>query len=114
MLLGRTPTAEEQRHMRRVAALGCIICKIYRNQNTPAEIHHLDGKTKPGAHMRVLPLCALHHRNHGKGYVSRADGKKAFEAEYMPEEDLLVCVDKALELDRESTISTVRGLHGNT
>jgi hypothetical protein len=36
-----------------------------------------------------LPLCPCHHRIPGKGWVSRADGKKAFEAEYLPEDDLL-------------------------
>jgi hypothetical protein len=109
MLLGRTPTAEEQRHMQRVQALGCIICRIYGKQYTPAEIHHLDGKTKHGAHKRILPLCPPHHRLAGKGYVSWANGKKAFEEAYMPAEDLLVCVDKALELEDQRTISTVRG-----
>lgn len=109
MLIGRKPTVDEQRHMQRVQALGCIICRIYRRQNTPAEIHHTDGKTKPDAHKKVLPLCPPHHRIPGNGYVSRADGKRAFELEYMPEEDLLVCVDKALELDQELIISSLGG-----
>jgi hypothetical protein len=109
MLAGRTPTAEEKRHLNRVTALGCIICQIYRNQHTPAEPHHLDGKTKPGCHFKILPLCPPHHRLPGKGYVSWADGKKAFEAEYMVVGDLLVCVEKALELEDQRTIIAVRG-----
>jgi hypothetical protein len=112
MLPGRTPTADEARHLQRVTALGCIVCRIYRNQYTPAEPHHMDGKTKPGAHFRILPLCPPHHRIPGKGYVSRADGKKAFEAEYMPEEDLWVCVEKALELEKQNTFRAVRSSNG--
>lgn len=108
MLIGRAPTAAEDRHIKRVALLGCIICRIYLNKYTPAEIHHLDGKTKDGCHFQILPLCPQHHRLPGKGYVSWADGKKKFEAAYMPVEDLLVCVDKALELEDQRTISTVR------
>ncbi len=118
MLAGRTPTHAEALHMSAVVALGCIICRIYGNTYSPAEIHHIDGKTKEGCHFRILPLCPGHHRlpdpKRPRRWVSRADGKKAFEAKYMPEEDLLVCVQKALELEREQTISTVRGKNGNT
>ena len=89
MLAGRIPTKEERLWMDRIAQVGCIICRIFKKIETPAEIHHIDGKTKPGAHKRSLPLCVCHHRIPGKAYVSRADGKKAFEAAYLPEEDLL-------------------------
>lgn len=114
MLPGRKPTHDEEQWLKRVSSLGCIVCRIYRRQYTPAEIHHIDGKTKEGCHFLTLPLCALHHRHPGKGYVSRADGKKAFEAKYMPEADLLVCVQRAVELEKQRTISTVRGTNGNT
>jgi hypothetical protein len=107
MLPGRKPTKEEQAYLDAVSTLGCIICTIYLNQQTPAEIHHVDGKTKPGCHFKILPLCPPHHRIPGKGYVSRADGKKAFEAEYMPEEDLIVCVQKAVELKGQETLSSL-------
>jgi hypothetical protein len=100
MLSGRTPTVDEGAYMQAVADLGCIICRIYLHVYSPAEIHHVDGKTKLGCHFRILPLCARHHRITGKGYVSRADGKKAFEAKYMPEEDLIVCVHKAVEIEQ--------------
>ena len=105
MLPGRKPTEDEARYLDDVASLGCIICLLYLNiKDSPAEIHHVDGKTKEGCHHRVLPLCDKHHRNRGKGYTSRADGKKAFEAAYMPEEDLIELTRKAVELRREQTI----------
>jgi hypothetical protein len=100
MVYGREPTVEERAHMDAAAATGCIICRLYWHVYSPAEIHHIDGKTKPGCHFNILPLCARHHRISGKGYVSRADGKKAFEEAYMPEEDLVVCVQKTIELER--------------
>jgi hypothetical protein len=111
MLSGRTPTAAEQAYLDAVSDLGCIICLLYRNQESPAEIHHTDGKTKPGCHFLILPLCKPHHRDEGpsKGFVSRADGKKAFEEAYMPEQDLIIVVRKAVELNRHKTISSLGG-----
>ena len=83
--------------MDRVRELGCICCLLTWDIESPAEIHHTDGKTKPGCHFKVLPLCDRHHRNGGPGYVSRADGKKAFEAAYGTEQELLLIVDQRLE-----------------
>ena len=88
---GRTPTAEEKRHMSAVADLGCIVCLMNHGVKSPAEIHHIDGKTKPGAHYHVIPLCYLHHRG-GEDcdeYTSRHPHKKRFERRYGTELDLL-------------------------
>jgi hypothetical protein len=105
MLPGRKPTEEEERYLDEVAQLGCIICLLYLSiKDSPSEIHHVDGKTKPGAHFKIIPLCDKHHRNKGKGYVSRANGKIPFEEAYMPEEDLIELTRKAVELRRENTI----------
>jgi len=60
---GRGASADEKKHMSRVRALGCIACANVGIE-TPEEytlIHHIDGKTKPGAHYLVLPLCEPHH-----------------------------------------------------
>lgn len=111
MLLGRTPTAEEDAYMKKVASIGCIICLLYLHVESPAEIHHVEGKTDPGCHFLILPLCMKHHRAEGpsKGYVSRADGKKSFEAAYMSEHDLIIVVRRAVELKDEQTYSSLRG-----
>lgn len=58
---GAPPTAQEKRHMDRVAALGCLVCR------SPAELHHVtsDGlKRIARSHQRVVPLCPRHHRIH--------------------------------------------------
>lgn len=88
---GRKPTADESRHMSAVVALGCIACRLDLDQYTPAEIHHTAGKTKLGAHFKVLGLCQWHHRD-GKDvewYTSRHPYKKRFEARYGTEAELL-------------------------
>lgn len=60
---GKTANTAERDHLAKVRQLGCIAC-----QNIGVEtheehtlIHHIDGKTKPGAHYLVLPLCDAHH-----------------------------------------------------
>lgn len=43
--------------------VGCIACRV---AGLPfcdhVSIHHIDGRTKPGCHQLVLPLCAGHHQ----------------------------------------------------
>jgi len=43
---GRTPTKAEQSHMDRVRELGCIVCHTDIGIDSPAAIHHCDGKTR--------------------------------------------------------------------
>ena len=88
-LKGRAPTAGESAHMDRVQALGCIVCKLFYRMDTPCEIHHVDGKTKVGAHFRVIGLCASHHRG-APGVISRhGSGKKLFQRTYGTEAELM-------------------------
>ena len=93
---GKTPTKEEQKHMDRVRALGCIVCLNNGYPNTPAEIHHIiDGER---SHMKVLPLCAIHHRNGSHNPpISRHPNKKRFEEAYGTEEELLEQIGRLLE-----------------
>lgn len=86
---GRNPTAAEKRYMTAAVELGCWVCMKHYDTYSPATIHHIDGKTKPGAHYNAIPLCAHHHQiasstgewatRHGPG---RNTGKKAFESAY--------------------------------
>ena len=58
-------TAEEKKHMSRVADLGCIACAILGHHDSPAELHHIKHQTGMGrrsSHFEVIPLCYLHHR----------------------------------------------------
>lgn len=78
-------TKAEEAHLNRVAELGCIIC------GGMAEIHHLRtgmGIGQRNDHFNVLPLCFLHHRGGGYG-VAYHQGKKAFEANFGTELELL-------------------------
>lgn len=93
---GRTPTVAESRWMSRVQACGCIVCRLYMGVETPAEIHHLYGKTAEDCHFWILPLCYWHHRSgrYDDMVVSRHPNKAAFEDCYGSE---LYLVTKVIE-----------------
>lgn len=62
---GRTPSAAEKRfHTLLAEHVGCLPCrKTFGESNGYVSIHHIDGRTKPLAHIYVLPLCAGHHQH---------------------------------------------------
>jgi hypothetical protein len=93
---GRPPTAEESRFMDAIAGLGCVACRKDGWENLDVSVHHIDGRTKPGAHMLVLPLCAGHHQA-GTGanptLIAVHPEKARFEARYGTQRELLAeCV----------------------
>ncbi len=54
--------------MGKVNQIGCIAC-LNIGIETPPDytcIHHIEGKTKPNAHFKVLPLCDAHHSRYHK------------------------------------------------
>lgn len=93
---GRPPTAEEARFMDRMGQLPCIACLKDGWANHVISLHHIDGRTKPGAHFLVLPLCGPHHQQDDSDIRQRISvhGRKAtFQARYGTERELLAeCV----------------------
>lgn len=93
---GRNPTADEKRHMSAVNQIGCLAC-LNMGIETPPEytlIHHTDGKTKPNAHYKVLPLCDHHHSRYHKTGLHY--NLTRWEAEHGTEESLLDQVERLL------------------
>jgi len=88
---GRNPTKKEKNWMDGISQIGCIVCKLHHDCFSPAEIHHLYGKTVPEAHLKTIPLCFRHHREgvNNDLYVSRHPFKKEFEERYGSQEQLL-------------------------
>ena len=96
---GRKPTTDEKRHMQKVAELNCIVCELFHFESSPAEIHHLNGKTRPGAHFKVIPLCFLHHNSKVDcdKYTSRHPHRVRFENRYGTEAELLEIVNNKIK-----------------
>lgn len=99
----RAVTAAEKAYWSRLASeVGCVACMRDGNFNPHVSIHHIDGRTKPGCHMRVLPLCAGHHQDgtgEDKSMVAVHPWKAQFEARYGPQDELQARCDMRLGLN---------------
>jgi hypothetical protein len=88
---GKTPTKAEKQFHYQLASLGCIACYLDGRYMEEVSIHHIDGRTKPGAHLKVLPLCAGHHQagTGAPGLVAVHPWKARFEKLYGRQSELL-------------------------
>lgn len=75
-----------QKHMRRVADLGCILCKHLGLGQSPAECHHI-GDSAERSDFLLIPLCPEHHRG-PSGFHGLGEG--AFNARYKTSETALL------------------------
>jgi hypothetical protein len=80
-------TKSEKEKYRKIAELGCSLCRHQGNEGTPAELHHIR-RTGRRSDAPVIPLCPYHHR--GANTSIHGMGRRRFEAEYdVTEESLL-------------------------
>ena len=96
---GSTPTNAEKQFHALVASLGCIACYLDGVFNDYISIHHIDGRTKPGCHRKVLGLCAPHHQQDDSDPMQRIavhGNKGRFEARYGSQASLLALTLKLL------------------
>lgn len=107
-LKGRAPTAAERVVMDALGKLPCIACLQHGKESLLISLHHIEGRTKPGAHLLQLPLCIYHHQHAAPDNVRaefpwlvpvHADGITGGKAEFSrhngSERDLMI---KAYEL----------------
>jgi len=98
-------TKHEKEHLNRVAELGCIVCYRQGNAGTPAEIHHLRtgrGIAQRSSHLRVIPLCPIHHRTGGYGENGFHQSPKDFQERYGTELELLEVVNGYLGIETKT------------
>ena len=80
-------TKNEKEILRKIAELGCSLCRHLGSEGTPAEMHHIRrGGRRSDA--PVIPLCPYHHR--GTNTSIHGMGRKRFEREYGITEELLL------------------------
>lgn len=73
---------------------GCVACRMDGIFNDYVSIHHIDGRTKPDAHWKVLPLCGSHHQDDGLA-IAVHPHKAMFETRYGKQMTLLVwCIEQ--------------------
>ena len=88
-----------KRHLSRVAALGCLLCKRLGYGETPAEIHHLregQGMAQRASDFLTIGLCPEHHR----GRSGSHGDKSAFRQAKCDEMDLLADAIELLARER--------------
>lgn len=101
----RAPTKPEKLLWTRMAdVVGCIACHLDGRFNPVVSIHHIDGRTKPGCHLLVLPLCAGHHQDatgEDKSLIAVHPDKAQFEQRYGLQTGLLALVHQLLGAPRD-------------
>lgn len=100
---GSSVSAASKRFHEQLASIGCIACLKDGRNNPIVSIHHIEGRTRQGAHMKVLPLCAGHHQDGtgAPGLVAVHPWKRRFEDMYGSQEQLLA---ECLEIIRQRSI----------
>ena len=100
----RAVTHAEQAYWSRLAGeIGCIACRLDGRENPFVSIHHTDGRTKPGCHMRVLPVCAPHHQQDDTDPLDRVaihPNKAEFELIYGTQERLMEICHEILGIEQ--------------
>jgi hypothetical protein len=100
----RPVTAAEKALWDRMATeVGCIACCLDGRLNTHVSIHHIDGRTKPSCHRKVLPICAGHHQDgtgEDKTLIAVHPYKKQFERRYGTQYELLALVMEKLKVEQ--------------
>ena len=88
-------TKHEKEKYRKIAELGCSLCRHQGNEGTPAELHHIRRGNIPRSQAPVIPLCTYHHR--GSNTSIHGMGRKQFEIVYaITQEQLLEQTEKLL------------------
>ncbi len=85
-------TKLEKEKYRKIAELGCSLCRHQGNEGTEPHLHHIrrGGRREDSP---VIPLCPYHHTGGGGVHFL---GRKRFEREYGISEDALL--EQTLEL----------------
>lgn len=94
--------AEKAYHDDLANIVGCIACRLDGIINHHVSIHHCDGRTKPGAHMEVLPLCGPHHQTGGLEAPSIHPWKARFERKYGTQESLRFKCNLVIAMSRRA------------
>lgn len=82
--------AEKKYHDQLANIIGCIACYLDGVANHYGSIHHVEGRTKKGCHMKVLFLCGPHHQTGGIEAPSIHPWKARFERKYGTQASLIL------------------------
>lgn len=73
-------TIAEKQWMGKIAAMGCIACKMRLGTHEPTTVHHITDSGRRLGHMFTIPLCPFHHQ----GYIKPGMTGKRMEQTFGP------------------------------
>ena len=78
--------AAEKLHVKKVAALRCVICKRFESTGLPTRVHHIAEGSGVRSDFSIAPLCsnATNTDGHHAGVLGFHAGPKAFIRRYRP------------------------------
>lgn len=94
------PNKKASEYMGKVQELGCIVCWLKYNVESPALVHHCTGMGRKRNHYETIPLCHNHHAYNGVDGIHKL-GKKAWGEKFWPEQMLLETVERLLPMSEE-------------
>lgn len=86
-------TKDEKQKNRKIAELGCSLCRHQGNEGTPAELHHIR-RTGVRRLSPIIGLCTFHHRGTSAGIHGM--GRKAWEKHHNITEEILLAQTEEL------------------
>jgi hypothetical protein len=86
-------TKNEKEKLRKIAELGCSLCRHQSNPETPAELHHIR-RAGIRSQSPIIPLCPFHHRGTSAGIHGM--GRKAWEKHHQITEEILLAQTEEL------------------
>ena len=102
-------TKAEKAYHNDIARIGCIACRKNGHFNDHVSIHHVDGRTKPGCQLKVLPLCGFHHQLGTEDDPSIHPWKARFEARYGTQEELMEECRRLVDMARLARLCRENG-----
>ena len=89
----------------RLQDIGCLACRKDGRFGVPSDLHHPTSGGRRLGDDKVIPLCEFHHRGLLRAEAARfvrgpslADGRKALEAHYGTERELLAETERLLAM----------------
>ena len=86
-------TKNDKQRNRKIADLGCSLCRHQGNEGTPAELHHIR-RTGVRSKSPIIPLCTFHHRGTSAGI--HGVGRKSWEKQHQITEEILLAQTQEL------------------
>jgi hypothetical protein len=89
----------EQRHVDKVAATGCCVCRKFHGLKIASEVHHIAIGSGKRSHFATVSLCPEHHRNGPDSFHGGGSRKFLMRYKLPSEYHLLIIQNEFMAID---------------